>query len=154
MKCCRRLRADPRTATIPVLLITADSSLSTRLAGFDAGADNYLSKPFEPRELAARLRAHLELAGARCQLSQMGGVLATIRAISHEFNNPLQSIVGGLDLLQMSRNGEPVEEAEALAMLTEGTTRLSELARRLVHITAPSFKSSPIGTMLDIDVSK
>ena len=54
-----RLRADPRTATLPVLLLTADSALVDRLSGLAAGADDYLTKPFSLEEIVARVKAHL-----------------------------------------------------------------------------------------------
>jgi two-component system, sensor histidine kinase and response regulator len=151
---CRRLRADGRTATVPIVLVTSNSELADRLAGFEAGADDYLCKPFEPQELAARLRAHLELAGLRSQLAQLQGVFATIRTIAHDFNNPLQVVVGGLDMLRMAQEDEAVDESEALGMLCDGTERLAALSSRLVTITEPAFRNSPIGTMIDIEASR
>lgn len=53
---CRRLRHDNHQAT-PVLMLTARDTLDDKVAGLDAGADDYLTKPFEMRELVARLRA-------------------------------------------------------------------------------------------------
>lgn len=53
---CRKLRAEARRDT-PVLMLTARDTLPDKLAGFDAGADDYLVKPFELQELAARLEA-------------------------------------------------------------------------------------------------
>lgn len=53
----RRLRRDPDFAHIPVLVLTGESELEDKLAAFEAGADDYLSKPFESAELAARLTA-------------------------------------------------------------------------------------------------
>jgi PAS domain S-box-containing protein len=61
----RALRADPQTATIPVLLLSARAGEESRVEGLDAGADDYLVKPFSARELVARVNAHLELAAAR-----------------------------------------------------------------------------------------
>ncbi|MBE7157912.1 MAG: response regulator [Rhodospirillales bacterium] len=58
---CRRLRADPATRSLPVLFMTALTDTAARLAGFAAGAVDYISKPFEPEEVLARLRAQLEL---------------------------------------------------------------------------------------------
>ncbi|MFO1330324.1 MAG: response regulator transcription factor [Rubrivivax sp.] len=52
---CRRIRADPATAAVPVLMLTARGELSDKVVGLELGADDYLPKPFEPRELAARL---------------------------------------------------------------------------------------------------
>jgi two-component system response regulator MprA len=61
LEVCRRLRAD-RTA-VPVLMLTARAEVDSRVAGLDAGADDYLPKPFALAELLARLRALLRRAG-------------------------------------------------------------------------------------------
>ena len=53
---CRRLREEAKKAT-PVLMLTARDTLNDKLVGLDAGADDYLVKPFEIRELEARIRA-------------------------------------------------------------------------------------------------
>jgi DNA-binding response OmpR family regulator len=53
---CRKLRGEAKKAT-PVLMLTARDTLEDKLIGLDAGADDYLVKPFEPRELEARIRA-------------------------------------------------------------------------------------------------
>ena len=58
---CRRLKADPATGDLPVLFMTALTDTAARLAGFAAGAVDYISKPFEPEEVLARLRVQLEL---------------------------------------------------------------------------------------------
>ncbi len=53
------LRANPRTATLPVILVTGSGEVDDRVAGLAAGADDFLSKPVHPDELLARVRAHL-----------------------------------------------------------------------------------------------
>jgi DNA-binding response OmpR family regulator len=55
----RRLRQDPATARIPVILLTARAQEADVQEGFAAGADDYLRKPFSPRELSARVQAVL-----------------------------------------------------------------------------------------------
>jgi two-component system phosphate regulon response regulator PhoB len=55
----RRLRAEPSCRELPVVMLTARSDEADKLAGFDGGADDYVTKPFSPAELAARLRAVL-----------------------------------------------------------------------------------------------
>ena len=52
---CQRLRENPKTAQIPILLLTALDNLESKIKGFEAGADDYLSKPYEPDELIARV---------------------------------------------------------------------------------------------------
>jgi DNA-binding response OmpR family regulator len=55
----RRLRADERTLRVPVILLTSRSQERDVAAGFDAGANDYVTKPFSPAELQARVRAML-----------------------------------------------------------------------------------------------
>lgn len=54
---CRALRAMPRLAAAPIILVTALDDRASRLAGLEAGADDFISKPFDPSELRARVRA-------------------------------------------------------------------------------------------------
>jgi diguanylate cyclase (GGDEF)-like protein len=56
----RRLRADPRTALVPVLFLTGRSDPEEKIAGFQSGADDYVVKPYDGRELLARVRAMLD----------------------------------------------------------------------------------------------
>jgi len=58
----KRMRADPRTRALPVVLLTARAQEGDKLQGFDVGADDYITKPFSPRELLARVRAVLRRA--------------------------------------------------------------------------------------------
>lgn len=55
----KRLRADSRSRTIPVIILTARAQMSDRISGLELGADDYLTKPFSPRELALRISAVL-----------------------------------------------------------------------------------------------
>jgi len=55
----RRLRADKRTRTVPIIMLTARSDEQDKLVGLDTGADDYITKPFSPRELMARIKAVL-----------------------------------------------------------------------------------------------
>jgi DNA-binding response OmpR family regulator len=56
---CRRFRREPLTRRTPIIMLTAKSSESDRVAGLDLGADDYITKPFSVRELLARVRAVL-----------------------------------------------------------------------------------------------
>jgi len=59
---CRELRANPRTRQLPLLMLTARGEPMDRIVGLEMGADDYLPKPFEPRELLARVKALLRRA--------------------------------------------------------------------------------------------
>jgi signal transduction histidine kinase len=61
----RELRADPATASIPVIMLSARAGEESRIEGLQAGADDYLVKPFSARELLARVATHLQLATLR-----------------------------------------------------------------------------------------
>ena len=56
---CRAIKGDPRLGAVPVLILTGQSTIEDRLGGFEAGADDYLAKPFDARELLARVSALL-----------------------------------------------------------------------------------------------
>jgi two-component system, OmpR family, phosphate regulon response regulator PhoB len=69
LEACRRLRRNPGTANVPIIMLTARAEESDRVRGLDTGADDYVTKPFSPVELIARIRAVLRrvrpaLAGA------------------------------------------------------------------------------------------
>ena len=62
---CRALRQDPTTARIPVILLTANAQEADVELGFAAGADDYIAKPFSPREMLSRIEAVLARSEAR-----------------------------------------------------------------------------------------
>jgi len=70
LEVCRRLKADPATAAIAVVLVTCLTSKQSILSGFEAGADDYIAKPFAPEVLVARLRAVLRTKRAYDQLAR------------------------------------------------------------------------------------
>lgn len=57
MELCRMLRSDPKTAGIPIIMLTAKGEEVDRVLGLEIGADDYMTKPFSPRELVARVKA-------------------------------------------------------------------------------------------------
>jgi DNA-binding response OmpR family regulator len=59
---CQALRADPTTAAIPIIMLTARGEEAERITGLELGADDYVTKPFSPRELTARVAALLRRA--------------------------------------------------------------------------------------------
>src|SRR5574343_1542570 len=72
----RKLRADERTRQIPIIMLTARSEEQDKVQGLEAGADDYITKPFSPRELLARIKAVLrrrapEQAGGAVSIGQL-----------------------------------------------------------------------------------
>lgn len=66
----RQLRADPATAALPILMLTARVDDTDRIVGLELGADDYVTKPFNPREVVARVRAVLRRSGSAAPPAQ------------------------------------------------------------------------------------
>jgi phosphate regulon transcriptional regulator PhoB len=62
---CRMLRGNPKTETIPVIMLTAKGELADKIRGLETGADDYMTKPFSPKELVARVNAVLRRMSGR-----------------------------------------------------------------------------------------
>lgn len=79
MQLLEKLRGDPQTRTLPIILLSARAGEESRVEGMQAGADDYLIKPFSARELLARVEAHLEMSRRRKEFTQ------TLRASEERF---------------------------------------------------------------------
>ena len=79
---CRQMRATPKLMAIPVIFLTARGTLDDKLEGFDAGADDYVPKPFDMRELKMRVQAVLRRAQpyAGAEMLQAAGLTLDVRA--------------------------------------------------------------------------
>ncbi len=108
---CRRLKADERAREIPVIFVTVLDEEQDETKGFDLGAVDYITKPFSPAIVSARVKAHLELAMARKKLKDQNKALKETARLRenvemltrHDLKNPLGSIMGAVDLLGMER---------------------------------------------------
>ena len=111
---CRRIR---QSGDIPVLMLTARGELSDRVVGLELGADDYLPKPFEPRELAARLQTILRRA------RPSAATTAPIASLLH-----FDGLSIDTDRREVLRGGEPVEltgtEFELLLLLAREPQRV------------------------------
>jgi len=94
---CRQLRIDPATRHLPVLMLTAKSEVPDKVEGLDTGADDYITKPFDYKELSARVRSLLSKKIASAELAKKEKTQALdqmVDEVSHEVRNPLVSIGG------------------------------------------------------------
>ncbi|HEX6900632.1 MAG TPA: ATP-binding protein [Thermoanaerobaculia bacterium] len=108
----RELRADPDTRGLPIIMLSARAGEESRVEGMEAGADDYLVKPFSARELLARVGAHLQMARMRREADRRKDeFLATL---AHELRNPLAPIRNMLEVMKRAAgNGVLMDQARA-----------------------------------------
>jgi DNA-binding response OmpR family regulator len=123
LELCRILRERPDTAKVPIIMLTARVGENDRVNGLDHGADDYITKPFSLRELAARVRAVLRRRGAE------PGADAVYRGAHLEAD---------FDAVSVSVDGEPVRltrrEFELLRFLVENRNRVLSRDRLLERV--------------------
>ncbi|MBF0187762.1 MAG: hybrid sensor histidine kinase/response regulator, partial [Magnetococcales bacterium] len=95
---CRAVRSDPSSQFIKIILVTGKGLISERLTGYEAGADDYLVKPFNTQELLAKINVFLQL-GRMEEIDTLRSDLLAL--ISHETRTPLNGILGPLEILRM-----------------------------------------------------
>lgn len=125
---CEELKKDSQTRDIPVIFITALHGTENKTKGFELGAVDYITKPFDAREVLARVKTHLIIRDYATQLEQMvkertrqlihADRLATMgtfsAAIIHEINSPLSYSMGNTKLLELFwDNARPILERHA-----------------------------------------
>jgi DNA-binding response OmpR family regulator len=120
---CRIVRSRPATANIPIIMLTARTSETDRVAGLDLGADDYVTKPFSLRELAARVRAVLR--------RRQGGIAPTSAYTGAH-------LTADFDAVAIAVDGVPVRltrrELELLQFLVENRNRVISRDRLLERV--------------------
>lgn len=148
---CKALRKDPRTARIPVLMVTAKSDEIDRVVGFEVGADDYIVKPFSMRELTLRVKAILRRCGnepspTAAQLT-LGDIIIDTerhRVLSSNIETDLTSTEFKLLLYLVERRGRVISRDQLLQDVWSyhevGDTRTVD-----THITRLRSKLGPPG---------
>jgi signal transduction histidine kinase len=137
----RELRADPRTASIPVILLSARAGQEAAIEGLDAGSDDYLIKPFAAQELLARVRTHVQLALKRREwISQLESANRELEAfthsVAHDLRAPLRGINGMAEILYESKLQQlDAEGQKYLQFIHESGNRMAQLIDDLLKLS-------------------
>jgi len=133
------LRADPRTRGVPIILLSARAGEEAVVEGLEAGADDYLIKPFSAQELVSRVNAHLQMAQLRGAALQQERTLSRrkdelLSTVSHELNTPLVAILGWTRLLR-ANPASPSMLTKALNTIERSATIQAKLVQDLLDIS-------------------
>lgn len=113
LEVCKELKKEPKTAHIPIIMLTAKSQESDKIVGLELGADDYVTKPFSPRELVARIRAVLRRMKEKDRLPEV---------------LKIGDLIIDFSKIQVSLKGKPVEltskEFELLKTLNQAKGRV------------------------------
>lgn len=153
LEVCRRLKQDPETAAVPVILVTSLESREDRVAGIDAGADEFLVKPIDPREVGLRVRNSVQASRLYRQVQESYRRLSELEAMRdsltymlvHDFRSPLHSVQGFLELLQLDA-GERLqaEDLELLERAMFGTRMLEGMVAAILDVGRMEANAMPI----------
>ena len=152
---CRRLKANPLTAGIPIIFLTAHSGESEIVRGFEAGGVDYVTKPFKTSELLARILTHLELknskeriVGQNMELKEMNEKLSRseenlllanntkdkfFSILAHDLRNPISTFYQILDFVLSSQKTLDEEEKSGfLRTLRDTASNIRDLLENLL----------------------
>jgi DNA-binding response OmpR family regulator len=152
---CRILRSRPATANLPIIMLTAKTSESDRVAGLDLGADDYVTKPFSLRELGARVRAVLrrrQQGAAHSTAVYRGGrLLADFDAVAVSVDGqPVRLTRREFELLRfLIENKNRVLSRDRLLERVWGYDRFIETRSVDVHVGRLRAKLGPVGSQIE-----
>jgi two-component system sensor histidine kinase/response regulator len=148
---CRAIKARPREGFLPVILLTALADQESRNAGLAAGADEFLSKPFDTRELLLRVRALVALREQERVIRRQRDELEELQTLKddlfslviHDMRNPLSGVVGFVELLRHSLHDDPRLGSFADQAL-ESATKLRGLLEEVLDIRRLEERTMPM----------
>jgi DNA-binding response OmpR family regulator len=135
---CRRLRGDAASAALPIIVVTAKADEVDRIVGLELGADDYVTKPFSPKELVARVRAVLRRARPSSPSRTLSSGLLGVdveRHVATLGDQPLMLTPKEFDLLHVLLESEGrVLSREQLLHRVWGYARADEIESRTVDV--------------------
>ena len=136
---CRRLRQLPKLEQLPVIFMTALSDIQDKVRAFAAGADDYVTKPFQHEEVLARVRVHLTRAELECKLAQLNRELEDrVAARTAELNTALAQVEALKSRLQQENRylKQELSETGNLGEIIGAAPALQEALRKVAAVAA------------------
>lgn len=130
---CRQLKAMPATRDIPVIFMTALTDVNDKVAGFTAGGVDFVSKPFDPAEVLARVNTHLTISAMRSALAAQNLQLNREVAERREAETKLRLLNQELEERVARRTAELQITNRELQMQVDARTRTEQRIRRLIE---------------------
>jgi two-component system sensor histidine kinase/response regulator len=130
---CRRLRAHASLRHIKVIMVSARALVAERLQGYEAGADDYITKPFDEEELVAKVRVHMRLRSLEEVEQCTSNVLTLLR---HETRTPLNGMLAPLQMLRTEAEMAAEERGMLLDMVYESAIALHHLVEKVCTLSA------------------
>ena len=101
---CEKLKQNPLTASIPIVFLTAKADDEAITKGFELGGVDYITKPFNPAELIARVKTHIKLEQRKQRFQELNATKDTLLSvISHDLKTPFHQIIGILYVIVNSK---------------------------------------------------
>jgi two-component system sensor histidine kinase/response regulator len=133
---CQRIKADEATAHIPVIFISALSELGDKVRAFEAGAVDYIIKPFKVEEVLARVNSQMMLAQQRRQILQLNDLKdQIIRTVSHDLKNPIHIVMGYAALMIDSDEIPQSQVIEMASQIYKSADKMFRLVTNLLDLT-------------------
>ncbi|MEM7136645.1 MAG: ATP-binding protein [Myxococcota bacterium] len=130
---CKAVKRDPSMQHIPVILLTAHGDSETALEGYDAGASDFVPKPFDTRVLLARVDAHLHMRALSLQVADQArlasaGTLAA--GLAHEVKNPINAVLNAAKVLSGGGSSR-VPSQKLIELIIDGAERVNDVVSAL-----------------------
>lgn len=175
---CRAIRKHEELKEIPIIFLTALVETESLVEGFEAGGQDYVTKPFNSKELLSRVNTHLELKYSKDKLKQVNGWLEKkvterteeledankkllqldtaksefLNIISHEIRTPLNSIVGLFSIINELE--VPEEVTDLLKMMEESTITLEAFSNKALDISLFNTKGKDVLRLQESDINE
>lgn len=130
---CRRLRSSPSLRHTKIMMVSAKAMVTERLEGYEAGADDYITKPFDFEELREKVRVYLRLRS----LEELDALKSDVLALlSHETSTPLNGILGPIEMLREEPDMELAEREQLLDIIYDSARNLHKLYTKVRRLSA------------------